>query len=115
MVPDNLQLHVAESCEQVLEHKPDLVSFIQLALYAHRQDGKMPWSGASPSFSWAMRLCLALMLASKVLTFSRSYSLTSAATRSRMSSGEGERLRVLLWGLLGSEIMLVSSFTTLYF
>lgn len=62
-----------------------------------------------------MRLCFALMLASKVFRFSRSYSFTSAAARSRMSSGEGERLRVLLWGLLGSDIMLLSSFPALYF
>lgn len=72
------------------------------------------WERAVPSFSWAMRLCLALMLASKVLRFSRTYSFTSAAARSRMSSGEGERLRVLLWGLLGSD-MLASSFPALYF
>lgn len=70
-----------------------MAKFIQLALYAnvHKHGG-----GSVPSFSWAMRLCFALMLASKVLRFSRSYSFTSAAARSRMSSGEGERLRVLL-------------------
>lgn len=53
--------------------------------------------------STVMRLCLAFTDASNVSTFSRSYSLTSAATLSRMSSGEFERLRVLLWGLLGSD------------
>lgn len=96
-----------------------VTEFIQLALYAnththtHAQTGWL--ERTLPSFSWAMRLCFALMLASKVFRFSRSYSFTSAAARSRMSSGEGERLRVLLWGLLGSDIMLASSFPALYF
>lgn len=46
----NIQPH-AEGRERVPEHKPDLVSFIQLALYAHRQDRKVPSSKVLPSFS----------------------------------------------------------------
>lgn len=73
---------------------------------------------SSPLFcSTAIRLCLALTEASNVSTFSRSYSLTSAATRSRMSSGDGERERELLCGLLGSDgtDRLLSSARYLYF
>lgn len=98
------------------------MTFVSNSSIFHWSFGRLGWlvhsvisTGALPSFSWAMRLCLALMLASNVLRFSRSYSLTSAATRSKMSSGEGDRLRVLLWGLLGSDTMLVSSFAVLYF
>lgn len=67
--------------------------------------------------STVIRLCLAFTEASNVSTFSRSYSFTSAATLSRMSSGEGDRVQVLLWGLLGSDgtDILLSSARYLYF